>query len=241
MIINKRFEEWLIGSNTNDDEKEKWIKEKLKEIENGKSILDAGAGELRWKEYCSHLKYVSQDFAQYNPNENETGLQIDGWEYPHIDIVSDITSIPVEDNSFDNVLCTEVFEHLPNPNKALEELIRITKIGGTLILTAPFTSLTHMAPYHFCTGFNKYWYKENLEANGCIIEECTSSGDFYSYLRQEILRLPYVAKRFNKYNSILLKIRCALFVHFLKKLIKVQNQSGDLLCFHYFIVAKKIK
>ena len=31
-----------------------------------------------------------------------------------LDIISDITSIPVSDNTFDAVMCIEVFEHLPN-------------------------------------------------------------------------------------------------------------------------------
>jgi len=166
------FKEWVIGKNTNVETKDEWIKQKLFELEEGKSILDAGAGELKWKSHCAHLNYTSQDFAQYDGNNNDTGLQIKEWKYPQIDIVSDITSIPVDKESFDVVLCTEVFEHVPNPNKALEELIRVTKIGGKLILTAPFCSLTHMAPYHFCTGFNQYWYKEILEQNGCVIEEC---------------------------------------------------------------------
>lgn len=237
----KGFKEWLIGIDTNALSKEEWLKIKLKEIEAGKSILDAGAGELKWKDYCNHLKYVSQDFAQYDPNNAETGIQIDDWEYPHIDIVSDITSIPVEDESFDVVLCTEVFEHVPNPNKALEELIRVTKVGGTLILTAPFSSLTHMAPFHFCTGFNKYWYKENLESNGCIIEECSHGGDYYTYLREEVVRLPWVAERYNGSHSIFLKIKCALLAHSLKRLIKSQNQSEELACFRYHIVARKIQ
>lgn len=235
------FKEWLIGKNTNIETKDKWLKQKLSEIEHGKSILDAGAGELRWKEYCTHLQYTSQDFAQYDGKNNNIGLQSENWTYPHIDIVSDITEIPVENESFDAVLCTEVLEHVPDPNKALRELIRVTKIGGVLLLTAPFCSLTHMAPYHFCTGFNLYWYKDNLEKYGCEIEEYTRNGNFYSWIHQEITRMPFVTKKYGGRAGIFLKLRCAMFAHFLKKFMLTEDRSGELLCFQYMIVAKKIK
>ena len=125
-----KFRDWLLGRDTVNDVKDAWIMQKLSEIESGKSILDAGAGKLRWKPYCSHLKYTSQDFAQYD-GALDVGLQSGDWEYPKLDIVSDITNIPVSDESFDAVLCTEVFEHLPNPNEALRELVRVVKRGGT--------------------------------------------------------------------------------------------------------------
>ena len=43
-----------------------WIEETLKKIPAGLTILDAGAGECQFKKFCSHLEYISQDFAQYH-------------------------------------------------------------------------------------------------------------------------------------------------------------------------------
>ena len=63
------------------------------------------------------------------------GIQKDSRDYSSLDIISDITSIPVSDNTFDAVMCIEVFEHLPNPIDALVELNRVLKPGGKLILT----------------------------------------------------------------------------------------------------------
>ena len=39
----------------------------------------------------------------------------------------DITSIPIENDYFDAVMCVEVFEHLPNPIEALLKLNRVLK------------------------------------------------------------------------------------------------------------------
>ena len=39
----------------------------------------------------------------------------------------DVYHLPYEDNSFDLVICTEVLEHLENPERALNEIIRVSK------------------------------------------------------------------------------------------------------------------
>jgi hypothetical protein len=40
-----------------------------------KPIPDAGAGELQFKKFCSHLKYATQDFAKCNGKGDGVGLQ----------------------------------------------------------------------------------------------------------------------------------------------------------------------
>lgn len=110
------------------------------------------------RKYCKHLDYVSQDFCQYHGAEGEhpdEWLQPKGWDTSQIDLVSAITEIPVPDSGFDAILCCEVLGHVPEPTHALDEFARVLKPGGTLILTAPFGSNVHMAPYRFCSGFSK--------------------------------------------------------------------------------------
>ncbi|MBK8842631.1 MAG: class I SAM-dependent methyltransferase [Saprospiraceae bacterium] len=130
--------------------REKWLEEILRKIPKGLTILDAGAGELRYKKFCSHLNYVSQDFGEYNGNGDGFGMQTGEWDQTRIDILCDIINIPVMDNSYDAIMCIEVFEHLPDPVKAINEFSRILKPNGYLIITAPLSSLTHFAPFHFC-------------------------------------------------------------------------------------------
>lgn len=45
--------------------------------------------------------------------------------------------LPHRDGTFDAVLCSEVVEHLPDPDRALGEIWRVTKPGGVLALTTP--------------------------------------------------------------------------------------------------------
>ena len=140
---------------TNLPNRQSWIKNSLENLPVGSSILDAGAGEQQYKKYCSKLKYVSQDFNQYEGIGDKKGLQTGVWDISKIDIVSDIVNIPIKDETYDAILCSEVIEHIPDPIAALNELHRLLKPGGELILTAPFISWTHFAPYHYCTGFSK--------------------------------------------------------------------------------------
>lgn len=178
-----------------DKARERWVAKRLSKIKEGSTILDAGAGECYYRKYCGHLKYVSQDFGEYDGKGDRSGIQTGKRDSSGIDIVSDIVSIPVEPGSFDAVLCVEVFEHLPRPLDALHELSRVVKKGGTLILTAPFTSLTHYSPYYFYSGFSKNFYKENLPKYGFKIKEIYVYGNYFDTIALELARTPLVVFR----------------------------------------------
>src|SRR3954452_114704 len=154
----------------NESTRHAWVQRTLKRLPPGARLLDAGAGEQRFRPACAHLKYVAQDFGQYDGAGNGSALQTRRWDQTKLDIVSDIAAIPQPDGSFDAVLCTEVFEHLPDPLAALREFARLLRSGGRLILTAPFCSLTHFSPFHFATGFSRYWYRHHLSACGFEIQ-----------------------------------------------------------------------
>src|SRR5688572_8138645 len=110
---------------TNEERRIAWVKSTLQSLPAGLRLLDAGAGEQQYRKFCSHLNYVSQDFAAYHPEEEKEGLQMEKWDYGKLDIVSDIVNIPVEAATFDAVLCTEVFEHIPDPVAAIREFSRL--------------------------------------------------------------------------------------------------------------------
>jgi len=57
--------------------------------------------------------------------------------------------LPFKNNSFDTVLLTQVIEHLENPLLALNEIQRILKQNGTLIISWPFLYPVHEAPRDF--------------------------------------------------------------------------------------------
>jgi len=88
----------MFATHINEKARQQWLKERLSNIPSGLTILDAGAGELKNKQHCGHLKYVSQDFCQYEGGSNSTidgGLQNSVWDTTKVDIVGDITDIDV--------------------------------------------------------------------------------------------------------------------------------------------------
>lgn len=229
----------MVGKN-NEFTRQKWIESTLKSLPEGLRLLDAGAGELANKKYCSHLNYTSQDFCQYEGKGNDKGLQMGSWNTKYIDIISDITNIPEGDKSFDVIVCTEVLEHLPNPIKALEEFKRLLKNGGILILTAPFCSLTHFAPYHYSSGFNCYFYEFHLKSLGFNLKEVTRNGNYFEYLGQEIRRIPSMANKYSsKKVSIIGRLWMKLVLNMLQKFSNYDTSSDEVLCFGYQVIAIK--
>lgn len=228
-----------VGKN-NESTREHWLEETLKSIPENSRILDAGAGTQQYRKFCKHLNYVSQDFGSYDGKGDSAGLQMGEFDYGKLDIVSDITSIPEPDSSFDSIMCIEVLEHLPDPVQAIKEFSRLIKPKGHLILTAPFCSLTHFAPYHFSTGFNRYWYEEHLAANGFKIIEIAPNGNFFEFIAQEIDRIGSVSKRYSKSKPVLLeRLSILITLRMLSRFSKRDNASSDLLCFGYHVHAIK--
>ncbi|WP_299101260.1 bifunctional 2-polyprenyl-6-hydroxyphenol methylase/3-demethylubiquinol 3-O-methyltransferase UbiG [uncultured Winogradskyella sp.] len=237
---NKSHSKLTVGKHNVSNRKE-WLEGVLKKIPEGGKILDAGAGEQQYRGFCSHLDYVCQDFAEYKPEALEDGLHREKWDYGKLDIISDIASIPRENNSFDAIMCTEVFEHIINPREAVKEFARLLKKDGFLILTAPFCSLTHFAPYHFYSGFNRFFYETELKAHGFEIVEMEANGNYFEFLAQEVNRLSYVSKRFSNVtlNSSQLKTINNL-KKTLQELSEKDENSAELLCFGFHVLARKI-
>lgn len=175
--------------NHNEANRQAWLASVLTGLPQGARLLDAGAGELKNRKHCVHLQYVSQDACAYTGFGLNEGLHTGEWDTSGIDIVSDITDIPEPNESFDAILCSEVLEHVPEPTHALDEFARLLRPGGKLILTAPFSSNVHFAPYHYCSGFSKYWYEYHLDSRGFTVSALVPNGDWSSLLRQEVLRL----------------------------------------------------
>lgn len=98
----------------------------------GGTVLDLGAG-LR-------------PFAGLLPGRT---IALDHRPRPTIDLVGDAHCLPFGDATFDAVVSTEVFEHLQDPPRAAEEIIRVLKPGGRLVLTTRFCFPLHDRPSDF--------------------------------------------------------------------------------------------
>lgn len=172
---------------TNEEFRWAWVRERLREIPAGQSLLDVGAGECFYKPDAIHLDYVAQDLATYDGKGDGRGLQTKNWDTSQIDIVCDLLDIP-EDTLYDAVLCSEVLEHVPDAPASVRKMCRLVKPGGRIIITAPFISMTHFAPQHFATGFSRYFYEHHLGGAGFDIQRMDANGNMFELAAQEFNR-----------------------------------------------------
>jgi len=101
----------------------------LKKHATESKTLDLGGGDKPYKKYF--------------PNS----VSVDIEKTAGVDIVADAHDLSIfRDSEFDCILCTEVLEHLHSPEKAVSEMYRVLKIGGTLILTTRFIFPLHNIP-----------------------------------------------------------------------------------------------
>jgi len=68
------------------------------------------------------------------------------------DYVADITDTKMPDNEWDLIICSQTLEHVFEFKKAIQEIYRMTKVGGYAILDCPFEY-----PYHAEPGFGDFW------------------------------------------------------------------------------------
>ena len=147
-------------------------------INAGDTVLDIGCGEGRHsiglyvdKEVnaigidlsMEDMKTAKNRIKDFSITETNTSSCVFG--------AADIKSLPFEDSVYDAVICSEVLEHVVDPVRAIEKMSKLVKPNGKIIITAPFNSLTHFSPYHYCTGFSRYFY-EFLNPQHCRKERC---------------------------------------------------------------------
>ncbi|MGZ4765269.1 MAG: class I SAM-dependent methyltransferase [Ilumatobacteraceae bacterium] len=69
--------------------------------------------------------------------------------YTAPDVYGDGLCLPFQDDSFDLILSQAVLEHVPDPQRAVDELHRVLKPGGTMYVEIAFTQPLHAVPSHY--------------------------------------------------------------------------------------------
>lgn len=123
-----------------------WQKEKILEFEDyerneilpalfakNERVLDLGCGDGAVAEYLKKQLKVKVVGIDFSPAALKKAHQRDVSV-----ILSDVEkSLPIQSNSFDVVFFGDVIEHIYHPDKALEEIYRVLKSEGKLIVSCP--------------------------------------------------------------------------------------------------------
>lgn len=194
-------------------------------------VLDAGAGQCRYKPFFDKRHYIATDFAQGDIK----------WDYGKLDIVNDIVKLPIISESIDLVLSTSTLEHVNEPQLAINESYRVLRNGGHLFLYVPHCYPEHQIPHDYFR-YTRYGLKFMLEKAGFSVESITpSNGALLTGITWATRSLEYLP---NYFPMILIKIILGLlFLLILKPfftfLDRFDKKREFPIC--YLIVGKKIK
>lgn len=106
-----------------------------------------------------------------------------GYEPPQVDIYGSGDALPLADRSVNTVLCTQVLEHSPEPDRTLGEIARVLRPDGILILTAPQEWGLHQAPHDYFR-YTRYGLRYLAEKHGLVVEYIRPRGGLWAVLGQ---------------------------------------------------------
>ena len=173
-----------------------FVESSFSEVEPGHLVLDAGAGECRFKDkFKGKLRYIAVD-TTWGDQE---------WDYSNIDVMSHLENLPFASGIFDSVICTQVLEHVREPQLVLNELSRILKADGMICLTAPQGWGVHQPPHDYFR-FTNYGLSYLLQKAGFAEISITPSCGYFGYLANRLTMIPKILfwQQKNKWTRILL-------------------------------------
>jgi SAM-dependent methyltransferase len=91
----------------------------------------------------------------------------------------------VPEGHFDTVLCSEVSEHVPHPERALAEIARVLHPGGKVLVTVPYLSRLHEEPHDYYRH-TSHGLQFLLEGAGFRVLEIAPTDSVFSFLGHQV-------------------------------------------------------
>lgn len=140
------------------------------------SVLDFGCGTKPYRKFFKADRYIGVD----------VDVPEEGTDTGKPDIIYEGKILPFEDNSFDMILSSQVFEHIYDIKTSINEIYRVAKKGGYLCATVPFAAPEHLKPYDFFR-YTEFGIKELLEEAGWKIVSIEKSTSDIDTIRQQMI------------------------------------------------------
>lgn len=148
-------------------------------------ILDIGGGNRRYASLFAHA--ASFEVVDVDPGQQP-------------DVVASADSLPMDDATYDGILCTQVLGDVWDVRRAVAEMVRVLKPGGLLLITESLLNEEHDAPQDFWR-FTQYALRKLLEPS-CSIRVLEARGGYFSQRAQQAIR--YRIAKYNLYHRPLL-------------------------------------
>lgn len=154
----------------------RFLRPRLSELSG--SVLDVGCGEMPFRGFLpagtTYQGLDVEDAAEFGMNRHPDITFFDGGV------------IPYPANSWDAVLCTEVLEHVADPELLVAEMKRVLRPGGILLITVPFAARVHHAPHDY-RRFTKFGLEKLL--SGFASVEIVERGNDYGVIANKMVVL----------------------------------------------------
>jgi SAM-dependent methyltransferase len=135
-------------------------------------VIDLGSGTMPFRGLLTD-QVTSYDTLDIAPRSELTTY------------VGDIQDMKmIENGSYDSALCLEVLEHVPSPQRALQEMNRILRAGGLVIVSVPHLSRLHDEPDDYYR-FTKYGLRYLLESAGFEVLALSMKGGLLAFLAHQ--------------------------------------------------------
>lgn len=195
-------------------------------------LIDIGCGNkpyARWTE-GKVSEYVGCDVVQSSSNK--------------VDVLCEANNIPLENDSFDTVLSTQVIEHVEDHQGLVNEAYRLLNSEGYFILSGPMYWNLHEEPYDFFR-FTSYGFKYILEKAGFEVCEIISNGGAWATLGQVInhtfsFRNPNANTVVKWIKYVFRKLKFQVLVNKIFSYLD-HNDLNTINTMNYVVIAKKKK
>lgn len=123
-------------------------------------LLDVGCGGKPYQNLFVNVdRYVGLEFD--TPESRAT---------KHADVFYGGKQFPFDDDSYDAVVSNQVLEHVFNPDEFLDEIVRVLKPEGKLLLSVPFVWDEHLQPLDYAR-YSSFGLRSLLERHGFAVLE----------------------------------------------------------------------
>lgn len=159
-------------------------------------LLDFGCGSRPYEHHFVNVtEYIGMDIeVSGHPDEKKRA-----------DIYYDGKTVPFEDDTFDVVFSSEVFEHVFNADELFAEIARVLKPGGALFLTLPFAFPEHEQPYDFAR-YTQFGITSVLERAGLTVTSIEKNGNMIHAIGQLINAYFFGVTRRSKLLQLIVQI-----------------------------------
>jgi SAM-dependent methyltransferase len=145
-------------------------------LSEGARVLDAGAGEGRYKKWFDGRRYIGVDL----------GIGDAAWNYSGLDVIADLQALPFPAATFDGALNVVTLEHVREPACVLRELSRALKPSGRLLLVVPHEWEEHQQPHDYYR-YTRYGIEYLLRNAGFDPISIQPVGGYFRLLSRRLL------------------------------------------------------